>query len=219
MNLGESISGNRQWLRDRSVVVLLGSNLFTIVLALFQQWNVGELMWIYWGQSVVIGYFNFRRILDLKQFSTEGFKINNRAVEPTRKTQRQTAFFFAIHYGFFHFAYLVFLISETDSGSGLPWIGIAVCVLAFFLNHLFSYRYDLERERDRIPNIGSIMFFPYLRIIPMHLMIVAGSRFMGNSTLALLIFLLLKTAADVAMHVIEHAMARSAAQRAKDRLP
>ena len=113
----------------------------------------------------------------------------------------------------------MFLLAETDIGSGLPWVGIAVCVLAFYLNHLFSYRYNRERERERIPNIGSIMFFPYLRIIPMHLMIVAGSRFMGSSTLALLIFLLLKTAADVAMHVVEHAMARSAVQRAQGRLP
>ena len=219
MNTHESAGSGREWLRDRSVAVLLGSNLFTIVLALVQQWNVGELMWIYWGQSVVIGYFNFRRILDLREFSTEGFRINKRAVEPTRKTQRETAVFFAVHYGFFHFGYLVFLLAETDIGSGLPWVGIAVCVLAFYLNHLFSYRYNRERERERIPNIGSIMFFPYLRIIPMHLMIVAGSRFMGSSTLALLIFLLLKTAADVAMHVVEHAMARSAVQRAQGRLP
>jgi hypothetical protein len=52
------------------------------------------------------------------------------------------------------------------------------------------------------------MFYPYVRIIPMHIMIVLGSRFLGDNTLALVMFLLLKTAADVAMHIIEHAMAR-----------
>ncbi len=90
-----------------STRVLLLSNLATILFAVVQQWDVSVVMWIYWGQSVIIGYFNVRRMLALKQYSTENFRINNRPAEPTRKTQRQTAFFFAVHYGFFHFAYLV----------------------------------------------------------------------------------------------------------------
>ena len=57
------------------------------------------------------------------------------------------------------------------------------------------------------------MFFPYIRIIPMHLMIVAGVSVFGGSTGALIIFLLLKTAADAAMHFVEHAMARAATRQ------
>jgi hypothetical protein len=53
----------------------------------------------------------------------------------------------------------------------------------------------------------------------MHLMIVAGVTVFGGGTGALTAFLLLKTAADVAMHVIEHAMARGDARRATRRLP
>jgi hypothetical protein len=214
----KAASADRRGFGDRSVVFLLLSNMFTILLALYQQWDVGELMWIYWGQSVVIGYFNVHRILDLRQFSTEGFRINNRPVKPTRKTQRDTAVFFALHYGFFHFAYMVFLVTDTQVRGVLAWAGVAVCVFAFYLNHRFSYRYNSKREERRVPNIGSIMFFPYVRIIPMHLMIVAGSRLAGDSNTGLLVFLLLKTVADVAMHVIGHAMARAAAQRARDRL-
>ena len=65
----------------------------------------------------------------------------------------------------------------------------------------------------------SHLFFHYIRIIPMHLMIIAGFTFLGSSTRTLIIFLLMKTVADVAMHVIEHAMARSAARRATRHLP
>jgi hypothetical protein len=53
----------------------------------------------------------------------------------------------------------------------------------------------------------------------MHLMIVAGVTVVGGSTGALIVFLLLKTAADAAMHVVEHVMARAAARRATRRLP
>jgi hypothetical protein len=204
---------------DRSLTVLLLSNLFTIVLALVQQWDVHILMWIYWGQSVVIGYFNVHRILGLEKFSTSGFRINNRPVKPTRATQRQTAVFFAMHYGIFHLVYMFFLLSASGVQPGFPLFSVLVCILAFYLNHRFSYRYNRERERAGIPNIGNVMFFPYVRIIPMHLMIVIGSNFLGNNSFALLLFLLLKTAADITMHVIEHAMARGDANRAQRRLP
>lgn len=213
MERSESINVAEQISTDKSVVVLLLSNLFTIMVAVFQQWDVYFLMWIYWGQSVVIGYFNVHRILDLKKFSTAGFRINNRSVEPTPETQRQTAVFFAIHYGFFHLGYLVFLTIGTGTEGGFPVVSVVLCIGVFYLNHWFSYRYNREQEQDRVPNIGSIMFFPYIRIIPMHLTFVAGMAAFGRSTGALIAFLLLKTAADVAMHVIEHAMARGDARR------
>jgi hypothetical protein len=201
--------------RDRSVTALLLSNLLTIILAVFQQWDVHVLMWIYCGQSVVIGYFNVHRILDLKEFSTKNFRMNDRPVDPTPETQRKVAGFFALHYGFFHFVYMGFLATEIEMTGPFPLFSVVVCILAFYINHRFSYRYNQPREQDRVPNIGSIMFFPYIRIIPMHLMIVAGGSLAGGSQGALLAFLLLKTAADVAMHVIEHAMARGAAKRAQ----
>jgi hypothetical protein len=49
------------------------------------------------------------------------------------------------------------------------------------------------------------MFFPYGRIIPMHFTIIFGGWFGAESTGALLIFLVLKTLADVIMHMAEHA--------------
>jgi hypothetical protein len=204
---------------DRSMVVLLLSNLVTIMLAVYQHWDVFVLMWVYWGQSVIIGCFNVRRIMDLKRFSTAGFMINDQPVKPTPATQRKTAVFFALHYGIFHLGYLVFLGADTKVAGGFPVFYILLCIGVFYLNHWFSYRYNREQEQQRVPNIGNIMFFPYIRIIPMHLMIVAGVTVLGGSTGALIVFLLLKTAADAAMHVVEHSMARAAARRATRRLP
>ena len=63
------------------------------------------------------------------------------------------------------------------------------------------------------------MFFPYVRIVPMHLMVLAGGHFAGSGGFALLLFLLLKTAADVATHVIGHTMSRAASRRAQGHLP
>ena len=219
MEYGSTLVTSGKYVIDRSVTWLLFSNLVTLVLAVWQHWNVSELLWIYGGQSVIIGWFNVHRILGLKRFSTEGFRINNRPVQPTRATRRQVALFFALHYGVFHFGYLVFLFSDARMHGALPVLGVVFCILVFYFNHRFSWRYNREREAGRVPNIGNIMFFPYLRIIPMHLIIVLGGLLAGNSVIALVVFLLLKTMADVAMHIIEHAMARGDARRASRKLP
>ena len=51
----------------RSLVVV---NAATLLVALGLGWPVQALMWPYWIQSVVIGYYSRRRILALGRFST-----------------------------------------------------------------------------------------------------------------------------------------------------
>ncbi len=105
-----------QFRSDRSVIPLLLSNLLTIAWALFEGWRIADVMFVYWVQSVVIGYFNYQRIMDLKKFSTKNFRINNRQPDPTPETRKKVAVFFAMHYGIFHAAYLGF-IPEQNNGN------------------------------------------------------------------------------------------------------
>ncbi|HIF85343.1 MAG TPA: hypothetical protein EYQ30_00730 [Gammaproteobacteria bacterium] len=48
----------RQIASTRALALLL-PKLITIVFAIVQGWNVVEVMWIYWWQSVIIGVFNY----------------------------------------------------------------------------------------------------------------------------------------------------------------
>jgi hypothetical protein len=203
---------------DRSLTFLLLTNLATVVGAVLQGWNITDLLWIYWGQSVVIGYYNVHRIVDVDRIATDGFISNIRPVEPSCETQRCTAVCFALHYGLFHLVYGVFLLTTFRIHPGFPVAGVLLCILAFWFTHRFSYRFNRERDRA-VPNIGSLMFFPYVRIIPMNLVILLGGPIAGDNTLALVLLLLLKTAVDVAVHVIEHVMASTDARRASARLP
>jgi hypothetical protein len=192
---------------------LIGSNAVTLVIALWQGWSLGLLLWPYWLQSVIIGAFSCRRILGLRRFSTAGFRINGRAAEPTDSTRRSTAGFFALHYGLFHLVYAVFLLQQKMPAQDWLWVGVAG--IAFYFNHRDSYLRFREADRQGVPNIGALMFLPYLRVLPMHLMIIFGIGFLGGGVFALLLFGLLKTLADCAMHVAEHRiLARSATQPA-----
>ena len=185
-----------------SVGSLVLSNLVTIGIALFQQWPVGMVMWIYWCQSVTIGVFMALRMAALRNFSTKGLTCNDRPVPETKKGKRKTVTFFVFHYGFFHFGYLMFLVTLVHPDiDELMWM--LACVGSFVVNHFYSFRRNVEEDLQGKPNIGTMMFLPYARVVPMHLCIGMAAGATSNAT-ALTIFMLLKTGADVLMHVVEH---------------
>jgi hypothetical protein len=198
---GPSPGPRRTSLATASIV---GANLATLALALYQGWALGSLLWPYWLQSIVIGFFARRRLLALRRFSTEGFTINDQAVPPNDATKRSTANFFALHYGFFHVGYAVFLlVLAPPRTADLPWLGLAGVLFAF--SHARSFAEHVARDLAGRANIGTLMFLPYARIVPMHLVIVLGAVWLKKASgWGLLLFVALKTAADVLMHRYEH---------------
>jgi hypothetical protein len=211
---------------DHSAWAIAGANGLTIVLAVWQGWGLVHLLWPFWIQSVVIGLYWRQRILRLEEFCTEGFRINDQPVEPTPETQRQTANFFALHYGGFHFGYLVFLLvftftsdpsgmitvtNENTGARSLVYVGevaaadvplLVALGISFWLTHRESFREHVAADLARRPNLGTLMFIPYARVLPMHLTIILGMS-LGASA-GVWLFGLLKTGADVLMHKAEH---------------
>ncbi|OGE33183.1 hypothetical protein A3C59_03635 [Candidatus Daviesbacteria bacterium RIFCSPHIGHO2_02_FULL_36_13] len=183
-----------------SLISLLLSNFLVIILAIVQKWDTSTVLLVYWIQSIIIGFFQFLRILSLKKFSTENFKINNQPALPTTKTKLFTAFFFMFHYGFFHFIYAIFLFNFFTNQS-VDFTYLFLGGLIFFMNHTFSYFHNRIVDQEGTQNIGHLMFAPYARIIPMHLIIIFGAL-LGQS--ALVMFLLLKTLADLLLHHLKH---------------
>lgn len=188
---------------DQSIQALLGSNLLVIVLALIFGFNLAELVWIYFLQNLIIGYYNFKRIRLLKNFATDGFTMNDRPVPETPEARDKTAFFFLAHYGFFHIGYLLFLTDGHNLNS-FEIATIFISATVFLFNHRYSFQINHQRDLAGKPNIGIMMFLPYLRVVPMHLITIFGFLVFANSVAALMFFTALKTAADVLLHVIEH---------------
>jgi hypothetical protein len=95
----------------------------------------------------------------------------------------------------------------------LAQYGIWISCGIFFANHFYSFLFYRTRERQGEEYVNDTFIAPYFRIMPMHLIIFIGAVFililgiLGiSSTLpVLVIFLLLKTAADLAMHLWKHA--------------
>ncbi len=204
--------------QDKSLWSLVVSNILTLILAVTLHWSLLTIMWIYWCQSVIIGFFNVIRILKLKTFSAKNLKLNNIPVEKIKFFRKIPTFFkvfvacfFAFHFGMFHLVYAIFLsvgtIASLYTGFPLPsvpvaFFGVLFSAAVFFINHLFSFIYNSKKD-EGLPDIGRLMFYPYARIIPMHITIIIGVLL---GPMALPFFLVLKTIADVVMHIQEHAV-------------
>lgn len=200
-----------------STISLIFSNLLVIVFAIVDNLSATDVLWIYWSQSVIIGVFNFIKIITLKEFSTEGFKQGNKQALPTKGTKISTAVFFLFHYGFFHLIYAVFLgsFSEfaiTNSGSsGNNYFFYSAGT--FFISYLIEFINSKNEQTEELPNIGALMFAPYARIIPMHFTIIfggfigaAGSFFSANTNVAVItLFIGIKTIVDLITHSINFA--------------
>lgn len=210
-----------------STLMIIFSNLLVIIFAVVDNLSAVEVLWIYWIQSVIIGVFNFIRIISLKEFTTTGLKRGaGSELSPMKATKVSIAIFFLFHYGFFHFVYAMFLggfpgITNTHSGnSGLSYL--VYTTLVFFISYLIEYIQSIRAQQEVIPNLGAVMFAPYFRIIPMHIIIILGgflsiigSAFSVRIDMAIiLIFMGIKTFVELLTSAVD--FFTSATQMASD---
>src|SRR5260221_5455671 len=158
----------RAWLTenfsDSSVWSLVAANAIALVLALTLHWSLISLLALYWAQSVIIGIANFFRILSLDHFSTANFTINDRPVEPTPQLKRQTARFFALHYGIFHVVYLAFIIG-LRRGDALWRLPLALGLAGLAVHHLSSSPRQRGRARPATPHIRMLNVLALRRLL------------------------------------------------------
>jgi hypothetical protein len=188
--------------KDKSSWGLILSNIIVIITALTEKWDLPTVMIIYWIQSIIIGVFNVAKMLSLKM----PFKERGVPQKEAMIGKIFMAGFFTVHYGFFHFGYYEFL---RGSFSKIDFNLLVITSAVFFINHLFSFIYNYK-EDNKIQDITKLMVLPYQRIVPMHITIIFGFFIMSviggqmGAQIALLLFLILKSIADVKMHFMEH---------------
>ena len=184
-------------LSDPAFLFLLAINIYCIW---YYQHNPGEfntIVFLYWGQSVLIGLFNFVDILTIKNIIPGSMELNSSPVTNTSKAKGCAASFFAVHYVFFHLAYGMFLLFYTKIKIDFNFVLIGLA--AFSLNLILEFIRHKQWQSANAVNLGRMFFLPYLRIVPMHLMILGPAFFHVSPSI---IFLVLKTIADVSMYLI-----------------
>jgi len=186
-------------IRDPALWALIGFNLFMI----FQYQNdVREyttVVWLYWCQSVLIGFFNFIDMLTLRtdQISIGNMTINDRPATPGQ-AKGCLPWFFLVHYGGFHLGYLIFLFVDFHL-TDIDYPTLKWSLLALLISYSFFFVQNKIRYSNIKRNISAMFFTPYLRIVPMHLTILLPKLLHWQPALT---FLVLKMAMDVIGHLI-----------------
>lgn len=174
---------------------LLLSNAATVVAALFFRWDVGQLLWPYWIQSVIVGWYARKRIANLPDAGAGDAAAGKQTDSEGESGTMSFALFFALHYGFFHLLYAGFLHEMHPVSGAREALVLLACGASFALSQRATYAAQHAADLRRPPAVGALMALPYLRVVPMHLAILVGANFSGTG--ALLFFAALKTAADV----------------------
>lgn len=150
------------------------------------------LLLLYWLQSLAIGFSTLVQLLALPTQPAPGATKNS-----ALRYKGCQAGFFVMHYGIFHLVYLVFIVAGQKGAIDTRFLLLSAAIL--FLSEILWLAKKLPPLVKTKANLGFIFFLPYLRIVPMHLILV-GASVAGISNVTL--FLVLKTMADLAMLVV-----------------
>ncbi len=177
------------------LVLLLITNLIPLFGAIFLDWSVFTIIFLFWLENAIIGIFNVPKMLLCKGAIVRKLPM---------------AFFFVIHYGFFTSGHGLFLLDIFDKNFNggpldvwswaLSWISqldgqLWLAVLAIVAYWLFDFTQFALAQRDR-KDIGQQMVEPYSRVVIAHVVLLAGAMLsmrLGGELPILVILIIVKT--------------------------
>lgn len=187
---------------------LILANLIPLFGVFFWDWQVLDIVALYWAENIIIGFYNALRMAWVRSESGAGAEMIEKIFMIP---------FFVVHYGGFCAGHGVFLFTLLGSHAGINGIeGVVWLIfgplkwplLALFLSHGFSFFWNfLHRREYRNTTLSKQMFAPYSRIVALHIAILAGGvaiQAAGQPLLLLIILVIGKTVMDVKLHLRSH---------------
>lgn len=177
-------------LRSPDALALLAANALPLIGVLLLDWSLPEVLLLYWAESAVVGGFTVLKMTLARSWAALFYVP-----------------FFCVHYGLFMLVHLVFLVAvflrDVDPRATLAHVGLGA--LALVASHGVSLVRNHLRggERDRV-TVDKLFMAPYGRIVVMHLTVLFGAMLalaLGSPVPALVLLVVLKTAADLRAHL------------------
>jgi len=189
----KSIKSEQHFYSALSFWGLIVSNLVVIVWALIEHWPLGLMVWVYFSQNVILGFFWPAKVFESPTDASYAKKVRSVAV-------------FLPHYLLVHCGYALSLYTffGKELSTGFKYILIMAGI--FFLSEIVSYCSEDSFNRTKPLSLAKVQLFPYARIVPMHFVMCVGIILEARGTtsnFSVIFFLLLKALADVAMYMVE----------------
>ena len=190
-----------------TAVVLVVVNLLPVVGVLTEQIGMGDVFLVYWIENVVVWACGVVRTA-----TAEGIGKGNEG----GGRNRETAKFFALHYGIFTgvhgvFTIVIVAIIGLDGGVGQ----VVLLSLAITTSHLFSLGVNwFGRGELEVVSPGQAMAAPYPRMLVMHvgILIAFGVALDGlqhgengqDQATAVAVLCVMKMLVDLGFHIWQH---------------
>lgn len=209
-----------------SAISLVLANLVVAAIVLFEQWGYYAVLLVYWLEAMVIGFYALGRLAVACWFGEPLGRWIGMANAGSRVMLSLFAGgFFIVKFGGFAFGmgFLVALVpgfladaSGTDpmvvtDALGSVGPGVATAAAVLLISHGISFVINfVGRGEYKHRNIVVILFEPYLRMVLVLVVLVAGvlgAAFLpalSHATGFAVAVILVKTAVDLVSHAIDH---------------
>jgi hypothetical protein len=218
-----------------AIALLVVVNLLPIAGVAIWGWSVGDVVFLYWIENLIIGAFNLARIAAAVPESVN--KLGESGYDPGAgrlwAAKAALGAFFVVHYGAFCWGHGEFLTaffpgpdgrdpSLFDVVRGMLGDSLGFCaVLAIVASHAYSFFANfIGRGEYRNADFAELMFRPYKRIMVTHIFIIFGGfviMALRSPAVAMILFVGLKVGCDIYFHRREHS-ALSRARKARQKL-
>ncbi len=207
--------------------VLVAVNLALLAGVFALDWNVFDIVFLYWAENLVIGVINVMKMLTAHHDPFAGMTdsdgqplVRDRSARLARTvanvgTKLFIVPFFIIHYGGFcagHGFFIFVLFREVGEFTGdlkdavpeLLTAGLLLSLAGLAASHLYSFFTNyLGSGEYRRTTPMELMARPYGRIVALHITIIVGGFLvvaLGDPKPMLVVLVILKTGVDLAMH-------------------
>ena len=184
-----------------SLILLIIANLVPLLGVIFLGWNIFQILFLYWLESAIIGFFNVFKIVKVEGFLNI-FSITS----------------FLIHYGIFMLSHLVFIVafftSEIFPDPALPSItilsmgSILIPFAMLCISHGLSFFFNfIQKKEYKKVTVEEQKQAPYSRVVIMHATVIFGGWLIGifgDPLLGLVVLVTLKIIIDIVTHTKEH---------------
>jgi hypothetical protein len=189
-----------------SAIILIVVNFIPLVGVLFFGWSLFAILFLYWLENWVVGFFNVLRMAKA-QGAAAGNNLNVKNVAANKNSGVGLIPFFILHYGFFTLIH-GFFVFAVFGPPDIPFWSMVTGGVSLFVSHAVSY-FSNFIGKGEYKNISPDALFrqPYKRIVIMHFTILGGGflvKGLGAPVGALLVMVILKTAIDLFSHFREH---------------
>jgi len=189
----------------KPIYYLVAANLIPLVGILFFDWSLFSVMFLYWLENVVIGFYNVLKMA--KATGTEGntVLVNGRP----KHGKGPVISFFIMHFGIFTLVHGVFVFILFGSAD-FSLIGLLIAFLSLIISHGISYKTNFLDSKEYLKtSAGKLMAVPYGRVMVMHFIVVLSGFFVqGNSEgmVGVVAVILLKIILDYFSHLFERSL-------------